>query len=316
MKKPAMSRGAKQFAFSGGRVWAQLSRAARSCRSHAFVAVPYVSQAGDRMLPLRPGSVLLVDASEATVRSGATCPKTLQRLRAKGIRIFSNPALHAKVYVFGKRTFVGSANASTNSRDFLEEAILETTDVRIAQRAKDFITSRLERELVDADFEHLIKIAPKRTRAGDRGRRPKAGSAGTWIAQIKQDDHMPKPMAARNRSSTQDAAVKRASRRKTCQVFTIWMPRGCRFAVGDTVFQIFATRTGAKMVARPPSTIIRKRDGEDGRLLFDLEAADVSNASLSKLSASIPKEFRAMIRSNRSLPAKARNALFGFWATR
>jgi predicted Fe-Mo cluster-binding NifX family protein len=51
---------------------------------------------------------LVVNASVAAVTSGQTSPQALLALHRKGVRIYSNAQLHAKVYVFGSKAFIGS----------------------------------------------------------------------------------------------------------------------------------------------------------------------------------------------------------------
>jgi hypothetical protein len=54
-------------------IWHEITSTAKgSRRGKAFVAVPYFGEAGSRLLPLREGDTLLVNASEAAVKSGQT----------------------------------------------------------------------------------------------------------------------------------------------------------------------------------------------------------------------------------------------------
>lgn len=56
--------------FIGREPWAELTKFARKHRSAAHLAVAYFGKGGSKLLPLAKGSVLVVDASEAAVKSG------------------------------------------------------------------------------------------------------------------------------------------------------------------------------------------------------------------------------------------------------
>lgn len=123
------------------RVWKVITSAAANCNNPAYVAVAYFSEKGDSLLPLPPGSSLVVDASVSTVSTGATCPTALERLRKKGVAIYSAQDLHAKVYVFDKVAFVGSANASLRSDKTLIEAVLRVDAKSTISSAREFVES-------------------------------------------------------------------------------------------------------------------------------------------------------------------------------
>ncbi|MEO0319139.1 MAG: hypothetical protein RL404_2816 [Pseudomonadota bacterium] len=54
------------------------------------------------------------------------------------MKVFSDEALHAKVYVFGRTAFVGLAKLSKHSQD-LTEACIKTSDPEIVQETKKFV---------------------------------------------------------------------------------------------------------------------------------------------------------------------------------
>lgn len=138
-------------------IWPRLTNAAKACRGPAAVAVAYFSKGAATLLPLAKGSRLVVDASLATVKAGATCPADLLRLQKKGVLVFSVRNLHAKVYVFGKSTFIGSANASRHSK-LLKEAIIRTSDTTVTFAAREFVHSLCQQELGPAELEKLQKL--------------------------------------------------------------------------------------------------------------------------------------------------------------
>lgn len=121
-------------------IWAEITRAVKTSRSKSMVAVAYFGQGAAKLLPLKKGSILLVDASEKNVKGGQTCPEDLLKLYYKGVHVYSLEKLHAKVYIVGKSAFIGSANATINSSK-LKEVVLRTGDSGVIKQAKAFIDS-------------------------------------------------------------------------------------------------------------------------------------------------------------------------------
>lgn len=125
-----------------GKVWNHLTVAARNNPEHSYVAVAYFGADGAKLLPLASGSYLAVNASEAAVKAGQTCPAALIKLQRRGVRIFNVENLHAKLFVFGEAAFIGSANASNNSANNLVESIFRLTAKREVSSIRDFIQQR------------------------------------------------------------------------------------------------------------------------------------------------------------------------------
>jgi len=139
-------------------IWRALSTHARKTKRRSIVAVAYFGKGGARLLPLRKGSVLLVDASESTVKCGQTSPAELLKLYHKGIRIYSKACLHAKIYVLGNRLFIGSANVSNHSKNTLTEILYSTTETESISSAKDFILSFCKLPYGEEKLKRLQKI--------------------------------------------------------------------------------------------------------------------------------------------------------------
>jgi hypothetical protein len=117
--------------------WAHITAAAR--RSKAFVAVAYLGKGARSMLPLKAGSILVVDASPGAVKAGQTYPKELMKYVRRRVDVYSQKHLHAKVFGFADRVFVGSTNASKHSRDDLVEAAVQLTTTSAVAEARDFV---------------------------------------------------------------------------------------------------------------------------------------------------------------------------------
>ena len=137
--------------------WKAITSAARRSRQPSHVAVAYLGQSGDTLLPLVANSMLVVDASLSTVRGGITYPGALLKLRRRGVRIFTSPLLHAKVFAFDGVGFVGSTNASTRSRDRLSEAVVRVKDAPTLADIRNYVGDLAADELSTADLKSLRK---------------------------------------------------------------------------------------------------------------------------------------------------------------
>jgi hypothetical protein len=154
------------------KIWNRITSAAR--RGKGDVAVAYLGSGAAKLLPLRAGSTLVVDASEAAVRSGQTDPRELKSLHDAEVDVFSVGNLHAKVFVFGGVAIIGSANASGRSATHLIEAALETSARPVVAQARRFVRSMAVESLGPEHLDELIKIyRPPRfpSRAATRTRR-------------------------------------------------------------------------------------------------------------------------------------------------
>lgn len=154
-----------------GSLWSDLSRAIKRCKKPAYVAVAYIGNRGAKLLPLKPDSRLVVDASEASVKAGRTCPAELLKLFRLDVRVYTVPNLHAKVYVLDRSVYVGSANASDNSANSLVEAMLATDDQRTVARARKFVQDMCLDPLTDKALEKLNKLYRPPKFPGLKGRR-------------------------------------------------------------------------------------------------------------------------------------------------
>lgn len=134
-----------------------------------FAAVAYVGAGATQVMPLRRGDVLVCNASDAAIKQGSTSAEVLKKFFDRGVKIFNEPRLHGKVVVFPSRAFVGSANASSRSRDVLYEAVIETTEPGIVASSQRFVESHAKQisRLHRDDVARLVKIPVKRISAED-----------------------------------------------------------------------------------------------------------------------------------------------------
>jgi hypothetical protein len=151
--------------------WARITATCR--RSRGDVAVAYVGQGASRLLPLRPGSRLVVDASEAAVRAGQTDPRELLKYVRKGVDVFSQPRLHAKVFAFDGVAFVGSPNVSSRSAEHLVEVAMALQNAAAVNETRRFVRHVARSPLGEEYLERLAKIYRPPRIGGGRRRRSK-----------------------------------------------------------------------------------------------------------------------------------------------
>jgi phosphatidylserine/phosphatidylglycerophosphate/cardiolipin synthase-like enzyme len=137
--------------------WAAISAAASGAKQPSHVAVAYLGQKGDELLPLAEGSTLVVDVSLSAVRAGITYPGALLKIRKRGVRVFTAPLLHAKVFAFDGVGFVGSTNVSMRSRDHLREAVVRVADAPTLADIRNYVNGLATDELSKVDLEWLGK---------------------------------------------------------------------------------------------------------------------------------------------------------------
>jgi hypothetical protein len=138
-------------------VWKEITIAAKSATKPSFAAVAYFGSKGDELLPLKTGSNLVVDASLGAVTTGITDPKALRRLHDTGVKVFSMPLLHAKVFAFDLVGFVGSSNASINSATRMIEANIAVNDTKTLREMRNFVTALSTDCLDNEAFDWLEK---------------------------------------------------------------------------------------------------------------------------------------------------------------
>jgi hypothetical protein len=243
-----------------GRVWSELRNAIKRCKKPAYIAVAYVGSAGSRLLPMRPDSRLVVDASELSVKAGRTCPAELLKLARNDVRIFSVSNLHAKIYVLDRSMYVGSANASDNSADSLVEAMLETNDRTSVASAKRFVQELCLNRLTEDALVKLQTIyrpphfaRPKLSRSArtiDAEFPPvRVVPLGREIWTTVEDRH--------NAAGFREAKRSRLHERDH-QLDSFRWPGRSRFNRGEKVIQV-TEENGGHSYVHPPGTVVHVR---------------------------------------------------------
>lgn len=246
------------------------------------------------MLPLPPESRLVVDASESAVRSGQTCPSELAKLQKRGVRIFSAPNLHAKVFVVDSKVFVGSANVSRRSSNALVEAVIMTSDRAVVAGARRFVADLCMIEIGPERLRRLGEIyrPPKVTgssspRARLNGQRVRPALPQVWIAQLMAADWPEWTEEALERGH--QAAKDRMKKRRRHAIDEFSWGESPSFRPGDIVVQVVKEEDGRRMVS-PPGTVLhieKWKRRRDSRVFVYLEVPVRRRVQLDRLAGRV-----------------------------
>jgi hypothetical protein len=139
---------------------------------------------------LQRGSVLVLDFSVASVKTGNACPAEVIKLIKRGVKVHSVENLHAKVFVVGNTAFVGSTNVSHASAGALIEALVCTTNATVHWQARRFINNLLGEHVTLEHATQMKKLyRPPRgpitkTRAPKFSAKPVPKHPCTWVVQL------------------------------------------------------------------------------------------------------------------------------------
>lgn len=180
---------------------------ALATKSRGFVAVPFIGKGAASLLPLKAGSVLVTRVDEQSVRQGVVHPGEVAKFIRRGVTVHACSNLHAKIYVFGRRAVVGSANVSASSARMLEGAV-ETTDVAVVKQAKEFVLG-LCADAIGLEYARSLTSLYPEEKAGMNGRRGRAAAPShsrmfvapviseDWSAAARAADEIARPVAER-----------------------------------------------------------------------------------------------------------------------
>lgn len=249
-------------------LWRELTSNVCKANGKADVVVAYFAQGASKLVPLRAGARLVVDASEGAVKTGQTCPADLLALYRKGVRIYSVPNLHAKVYIVGRKVYVGSANASHSSANRLLEAMVVCSEASLVRAARRFVEElTLQPDLGEEELKRLAKWYRPPHLPGAGGR-PRTGMPRFWVARLDAEA----PTAALYDALA--AGAKEARRQmehpRRHELDEFWSSRQDEhYAVGDIVMQV-VSEPGKPVMVMPPGRVVhvRKWSGGGKRLTF------------------------------------------------
>ncbi|MDX2034155.1 MAG: phospholipase D family protein [Blastocatellia bacterium] len=241
-------------------VWKELTAAVRNSKLACHIAVAYFGAGASRLLPLSEGSTLVVDASERAISAGQTCPDDLQVLLKRGVRIFSIPNLHAKVYVVGRAAYIGSANVSNHSAGRLLEAMLFTTDREAVASARQFVRSLWLHELSPEMVVGLARIyQPPRLPGGSRTavarkkRSPAPDLPPLLLAQLVREDWSKSDY--RVHDTGMSIAKERRKHPRKFEMDSFRCAGRDSYRKGDVVLQVTKENDGRILVS-PPGNVL------------------------------------------------------------
>jgi len=141
--------------------WASIRRDLKSKRRSLVVAVvAYVGADGPAVMPLRRGDSLVCDASPSAIKSRRTSAHSLLEYDRKGVAVYSLEDLHAKVICAKTFAWVGSANASENSRDHLIEASIRVSGAQAQSVFEWALRQTVEDRALSTDDIRDLKLLP------------------------------------------------------------------------------------------------------------------------------------------------------------
>lgn len=187
-------------------VWKALTRRAAGPRR---VASPYVGEGASKLLPWKKGDVLVCALSRLNARAGNVCPAEIEKLRKKGVKVFVEPDLHAKVMRIGDHAVVGSANLSNHSKDKLDEAGAILRDAANLAAIDAWFDARMV-EPVTPGLLAECKKAYRKPKWPSGGQAKGSGSdRAVWIVTTQPYDDFPA-----DEQETASAAMREAKKRR------------------------------------------------------------------------------------------------------
>lgn len=239
-------------------------------KSRGFIAVPFIGKGASKLLPLKSGSVLVTRIDEASVRQGLVDPTEIVKFIQQGVEVHLCSNLHAKVYVFGRRAVVGSANISKSSLSLMEAAF-EATDSAAVSAAKRFVLD-LCADIVGEEYARsLIPLYPgERTYGPGKPREGKAEAQHSrlFVAPVTSQDWTDEVNAVHRR--TRADAEKLISDRKKARLEAIWFEDRVwqKLSEGDRL--VARWPNGRGFVLDPPSRIVRiEKMGSDAIIYLE-----------------------------------------------
>ena len=150
--------GADVLKVVSNRLWSVVGAKSRAA-SMRRAAIAYVGDSPPMIFG--KGDLLVVDASDSSIKSGRTSARVLAAFYKAGAELFSNPHLHAKVMVLDDWAVVGSANASRHSEIVYIEAAVITDRPDITGQVERLISELAERSaLINERFLARILRLP------------------------------------------------------------------------------------------------------------------------------------------------------------
>ena len=273
-------------------------------KSHkSYAAVAYFTRADG--LPLRRGSILVVDASLESIRGGRTDPAELLKLIQKGVRVHSCSKLHSKVFVFDRRAIVGSLNISGSS---MIEAAIETTERQVIKDARNFVLQHSGDEIGEEEARSLQREYRPAKYGRNGSPRPK-DPGRIWLVPWTDEDCSDDALQSAERRA-------RAQAKHRAQRSSEYEQHRLRWEDGDPFFKeakypdriLFVSENSAKnLILSPLAKILASAPVSKRReMVFIVESRRQSTkrfaAAKAHLSKSLTKRIRNLKEDAKLLP--------------
>lgn len=265
--------GAVATSFFGPDPWPPLLARLRAKVRQVDAAIAFVT---DDVLGLRRGDRLVVDASDARLRTGATNPSVLAAMLARGVELWSCAGLHAKVVLVDSQwLMVGSANASKMSRKLHEAAVVTGSRSAIAGAKQMIEQFRSAADVIDSRF-----IARAR-----RVYRPPTGSPAPSARRLRGSVYwlVPSTAALDDNNHEADAAARQVEhlvRRRGS--YATWTENSDsilrKVDAGDSV--VFAYWEGRRMLLEPQRVLAVQRLPDGTARLLTEERSDYEDRGI------------------------------------
>lgn len=249
-------------------IWSNITKAARVSQRRCDVAVAYFGAGASHLLPLPKGSRLVVDASDKAVASGQTCPTDLGKLVKRGVKVYSVPNLHAKVFVLGRAAYIGSTNVSSRSESHLVEAGVRTTEPGTVQAAREFVQKNCLHELTPTVLMRLAKLyRPPKLPGSKRGKRQVVATSQrpsiprVFLAQLHFEQWSERDQVLHD--SAELVAKRRREHPRSFELESFRQTGRCSLRRGDVVIQVTDEGNG-RVLATPPGNVLHVRTRRSG----------------------------------------------------
>lgn len=282
-------------------LWKQVAAVPREGIA-TLAAIAYYSQ---DLLCLKKGDTLVCDASIATISKGASSGSLLLALHRKGVSIYSQAALHAKVACIGRSVLVGSANSSSNSANTLVEAAVLSQDSGLRAQVLSFIAQLATPEalLSVAQLTELAKIPVLKDKKAPTPPKPAVNVEGLskawWLSTGPMSEKLKARLASQQKKGLQ-TAKKLACDIKPTDLEQISWP--IRFPVakntkpGDRVIHAHALKRGDDSTCwvNAPAAIVHVERGPTHALIYlknlDTDADSLKLSSIQEITKAFDRK--------------------------
>lgn len=255
-------------------LWKTVQQLPRA-KEPTVAAIAYYSQ---DLLNLRKGDALVCDASDATIESGSSSGQLLLDLHLKGVKVYNQPTLHAKVACIGSHVIVGSANSSENSQNSLIEAAVLSQDTALRAQVMALVHALATEQSLLGE-EELRRLAQIKVRRRPNSKPPKpsmsiADESTAWWLGVGPLSERAEKLQEQQLNAGMKVAKRIANDLQEEDLETISWPMSARVAKvakpGDRVVAAYASPRGNERNCKvsAPAAIVHIERSEKTAIFF------------------------------------------------